>query len=95
MSEPPNLKNKLGHIEALIKEAETLQDTSRQRECIPRIKELISEAKTNLLDVETKHGDNPETLELGCLWASLDHATFNTNMMFMAPYKEKLDIYRY
>ena len=56
---------------------------------------LISAARTNFLDIEARHGDDSETNELDALRTSLDHATFNTNMIFMAPYTKKLDVHRY
>ena len=47
------------------------------------------------MDIEARHGDDIETTELDILWASLNYATFNTNMITMTPYKKKLDVYRY
>ena len=47
------------------------------------------------MDIEARHGDDIKTIELDTLRASLDYATFNTNMIFMAPYKKKLDVYNY
>ena len=49
MSELPDIKCMMCHIEALLKDAETFQDTARQREYIKRIDKLTSEVKTNLL----------------------------------------------
>ena len=80
------------HTEDLLKEAETSQDTTRQREYIKRIDILTSKVKTSLLSIKARQGDDIETLELNILWTSLAYAHFKRNMIFMAPYKEKLDI---
>ena len=95
MSKLPDLKYMMCHIEDLLKEAETSQDTTRQREYIKRIDILTSKVKTSLLSIEARQGDDIETLELNILWTSLVYAHFKNNMIFMAPYKKKLDIYRY
>ena len=95
MAELPELKHMICQIEALIQKAETLQDPTRQHEYTQKINKLISESKTNLLDFEARLGNNIETLELDVFWTSLVYATFYTNLIFMAPYKEKLYIYRY
>ena len=87
-----SLEDRLCNIEALLKEAETFQDTARQHEYTQRTKKLISEAKTNLLAIKARHGDDIETIELDALRASLDYATFNTNMIFMAPYKKNYEL---
>ena len=90
-----SLEDRLYYIEALLEETEVVAGEARQREYALRTERLISEAKTNLLAIEARHGDDIKTLELDALRASLDYATFNTNMVFMAPYDKKLDIYRY
>ena len=90
-----SLEGRLGNIEALLKEAEIVAETARQREYAERTKRLISEAKTNLLDIEARHGNDIETFELDALRASLDYATFNTNMIFIAPYGKKINVYKY
>ena len=61
-------------------------EEARQREYTLRTRKLISEAKTNLVDIGARHGDNIETCELDALRTSLDYATFNTDMLTMAPY---------
>ena len=84
-------QEKIRNIEALLKEAETLQDTARQREYTQRITELISEAKNNFLAIEARHGDDIGTTELDTLWALLDYASLKNPIYIniMAPYKKK------
>ena len=90
-----SLEEKLGNIEALLREMELRKEEARQREYAQRTRRLISEVKTNLLDIEARHGDDIETCELDALRASLDYATFNTNMIYMSPQTKKLDIFMY
>ena len=65
-------QKKIRSIEALLKEAETLQDTAQQHEYTKRITGMILEARTNLL---ARLWDDTGTLEYDTLWASLDRAT--------------------
>ena len=60
---------------------ELAKEEAEQREYAQETRRLISDAKTNLLDIEVRHGDDIETCELDALRASLDYATFNTNMI--------------
>ena len=71
-------QEKIRNIEALLKEAETLQDTAQQREYTKRITGLILEARTNLL---AKFWDDTGTIEYDALWASLDYAALNNTIL--------------
>ena len=86
-----SLEDRLCNIEALLKEAEA----TRQREYTQTTKKLISVTKANLLDIEARHGDDIEASELDALRASLDYATFNTNLIYMSPHTKKINIYTY
>ena len=44
---------------------------------------------------QSRQGDDITTFELDALRASLDYATFHNEMILMAPYSKKLDIYTY
>ena len=90
-----SLEDKFGHIEALLRRMEIKVEEARQREYAERIKRPISEAKTNLLEFEARHGDDIETYKLDALRASLDYALFNNNMIYMSPHIKKLDIFTY
>ena len=52
----------------------------------------MSELKTKLLTLEAVQW---KTQELNILWTSLVYAHFKNNMILMAPYREKLYVYRY
>ena len=90
-----NLEDRLCNINALLREAELEVEAAQQHEFALRSRKLISEARTNLRDIKTRHEDNIETFELDALWTSLDYAKFNTHMLIMAPYEKRLDIYTY
>ena len=75
-------EEKIRNIEALLKEAETLQDTAQQREYTKRITGLILEARTNLL---AKFWDETGSIEYDALWASLDYATLNNTILAKSP----------
>ena len=75
-----SIEDRLYYIEALLEETEVVAGEARQREYALRTERLISEAKTNLLAIEARHGD---------------YATFHNEMILMAPYGKKLDIYTY
>ena len=47
------------------------------------------------MDIAARHGDDINTIELDTLWDSLDYATFNINMIAMAPYKKRLDVHKH
>ena len=83
------------HIKALLEKAAAPQDTAQRCEYAHKIKELKSKAETILLDLQVRHGDDITTTKTDALWAPLDYAAFNTNMIFMEPYTKKLDIYKY
>ena len=90
-----NLEDRLCNINALLREAELEVEAAQQHEFALRSRKLISEARTNLRDIKTRHEDDIETFELDALWTSLDYAKFNTHMLIMAPYDKRLDIYTY
>ena len=64
-------KHRVGQIGVLIQKAETILDPSQQREYTTKINKLISETKTNLLDIEARLGNDIKTFELDVFWALL------------------------
>ena len=87
-----SIDDKLNNIEARLKKMETAKEEAEQREYAQKTRRLISELKSNLLDIEAKHRDDIETCELDALRAALDYATFNTNMIYMSHQKDELHI---
>ena len=53
---------------------------------------MISEARTDLSNIEANFGGN---IELDVSWTLLAYATFSTKLIFTAPYKDRQEIYRY
>ena len=62
-----NLEDRLCNIKALLEGAEIEAKAARQREFALGSKKLISEARTNLMDIEGRHGDDIETFEFDAL----------------------------
>ena len=62
-----SLEDRLSNIEVLLRQAELVAEEARQREYALRTRRLISEAKTNLVDIGARQGDNIEACELDAL----------------------------
>ena len=78
------IQEEIHNIEALLKEAGTLQDKAQKRKHTQRITKLITKASTNLL---TRFWDDPstcvDTTEHNTLWASLENAKIDNTSLFV------------
>ena len=62
-----SIEDKLNNIETRLKKMETAKEEAGQREYAQKTLGLISELKTNLLDIKARHRDDIETCELDAL----------------------------
>ena len=82
ISDLTDTKHRIDQIGVFIQEAEAILDPSQQREYTTKINKIISETKTDLLDIEARFGNN---IELNVSWTLLAYATFSTKLIFTAP----------
>ena len=73
--------HKLDCIEALLQRTELEREQHSQLEYAQRTGRMKQGADAKLMDIRSRHRDDIETCELDALRASLDYATFNTNMI--------------
>ena len=85
-------QHRIDQVGSLIQEAETASNYSQKRGYTTKINKMISEARTDLSNIEANFGGN---IKLDVSWTLLAYATFSTKLIFTAPYKDKLGIYRY
>ena len=85
-------QHRIDQVGSLIQEAETASNHSQQRGYTTKINKMISETRTDLLNIEANFGGN---IKLAVSWTLLAYATFSTKLIFTAPYKDKQELYRY
>ena len=85
-------KKGIRQIEDLLQKLTTTPDTAQRCDYAQQINVYRSKAETTLLEFKTKYEDDLTSKETGALGAPLAYTAFNINMIFMEPYKKKLDI---